>query len=110
MFCQLRAGGERWYCQFDFDSKLTIISPLCHAMPCMNNDCVHWLFVLNRTNVTSFFATKIKYFMYNVQGYNVHCNNPFCPVVCEDWHFDHTWRALTYPHHFTKRGGRGLGP
>ena len=31
----------------------------------------------------------------------------FCPVICEGWHFTHMWKALAWPHHFTKRGGLG---
>jgi len=46
--------------------------------------------------------------MYNVKEYNVLYNNAAPPVICKGWHFTHTWKALAWPHHFTKRGG--LGP
>ena len=35
-------------------------------------------------------------------------NNAVRPVICEGWHFTHTWKSFAWPHHFTK--GRGFGP
>ena len=34
-------------------------------------------------------------------------DNAVRPVICEGWHFTHTWKTLTSPHHFTKAVGVG---
>jgi len=46
--------------------------------------------------------------MYNVTDYSFIYNNAVRSVICQDWHFTNTWKALASPHHFTKR--EGLGP
>jgi len=46
--------------------------------------------------------------MYNVQDHSVFYDNAQHSVICEGGHFTHTWKALAWLHHFTKR--RGLGP
>ena len=35
-------------------------------------------------------------------------NKTVLPVVCDGLHFIHMWKALAWPHHFSKNGG-GLG-
>ena len=42
--------------------------------------------------------------MYNVQDYSFLYDNAVCPVISEDWHFTHMWKALVGQHHFTTRG------
>ena len=39
-------------------------------------------------------VTKIKYIMYNVQDYIVLYKHTVRPVLCEVWHFIHTWKIL----------------
>jgi hypothetical protein len=43
--------------------------------------------------------------MYNVKDYSFIYNNAVRSVICQDWHFTNTWKALASPHHFTKREG-----
>jgi hypothetical protein len=43
--------------------------------------------------------------MYNVQDYSILYNSVVRPDVCKGWHFAQMWKALGWPHHFTKRGG-----
>ena len=42
--------------------------------------------------------------MYNVQDYSILYNSVVRPVICQGWHFAQMWKALGWPHHFTKRG------
>ena len=60
-------------------------------------------------HVTTLCVTKIKYItcMYNVQDYNILYNNGFRPVICKDCYFTNIWKALAWPHHFTKIGCLG---
>ena len=39
---------------------------------------------------------------------NSHYNTIDCPVICEGWYLTQMWKALAWPHYYTKRGD--LGP
>jgi hypothetical protein len=51
-----------------------------------------------------YYINYILYIMYNVQDYSFLYDNAVCPVISEDWHFTHMWKALVGQHHFTTRG------
>lgn len=59
----------------------------------------------NSIHMTASVSRRLKYILHNVQDYNVLCNNGVRPAICESWYFTHTWKALAWPAHFTKRGG-----
>jgi hypothetical protein len=51
-----------------------------------------------------YYINYILYIMHNVQYYSFLYDNTVCPVISEDWHFTHMWKALVWQHHFTMRG------
>jgi hypothetical protein len=51
-----------------------------------------------------YYINYFVYIMYNVQDYSFLYDNAVCPVISEDWHFTHMWKALVWQHHFTTRG------
>jgi hypothetical protein len=41
-----------------------------------------------------FLVTDIKYMLYSVQDYSLLNNNDVRSDICEDWHFNHMYKAL----------------